>query len=338
MNLLGRHLISTQEWAKADLERVLELAETMANDRYASKYAQLNYKTFFMLFYNPSVRTRQSFECATTELGGHAQFLEPRSMRLHTHQTAGETIEDLARVMGAYGAGVGIRILEDQVPYYGAGDELIRQFASYSKVPVISMAHDKYHPCQALADLMALQRRFDHQIQNKKLLLTWAKGSLVRSHGSVQDSLQILSRFGMDITIAHPVGYELDEEVIGVVKRNCESNGNQCRIINDAFEGYRNVDVVYSRNWMSTTAYKGAKVQKEAEIKKANLHQDWICNREKMELSNNALFMHPMPVDRESEVSNDVASGPNSIIYEIAENRLHVQKAILALTMGKGDF
>ena len=338
MNLLGRHLISTQEWAKTDLQRVVELAGTMANDRYAPKYAQLNYKTFFMLFYNPSVRTRQSFECATTELGGHAQFLEPRSMRLHTHQTAGETIEDLARVMSAYGAGVGIRILEDQVPYYGAGDELIRQFASYSKVPVISMAHDKYHPCQALADLMALQRRFDHQIQNKKLLLTWAKGSLVRSHGSVQDSLQILSRFGMDITIAHPVGYELDEEVIGLVKQNCEANGNQCRIINDAVEGYRNVDVVYSRNWMSATAYQGAKVQKEAEIKKANLHQDWICNREKMQLTNNALFMHPMPIDRGSEVTNDVASGPNSIIYEIAENRLHVQKSILALTMGKGDF
>ena len=120
MDLYGRDLICTQDWSRSELEMVLDLAAKMKRDRFGSRYTGLlQHKTFFMFFYNPSVRTRQSFECAATELGGHAQFLEPKAMRLKTATTAGETVEDAAQVMSRYAAGLGIRILEDKVPCYG---------------------------------------------------------------------------------------------------------------------------------------------------------------------------------------------------------------------------
>lgn len=333
-NLKGKDLICTQEWTKEELIMVLDLADDMKKNRYSPKYNRLlENKTFFMFFYNPSVRTRQSFECAATELGGHAQFLEPKSMRLKTATSAGETIEDAAQVMSRYACGLGIRILEDKISYYGEGDELIREYAKYSDIPVISMAHDKFHPCQGLADVQELRRIFKKDFKKKKLLQVWGHGALARSWCSVQESLLINSRFGMDIVLAYPEGYDLDPKVIETVKKNCQENGASFEISHDPVKCYEGVDVVYSRNWMTPFAYEGGQFNKEKEIEKALKYKEWICDAQKMKLTNNALFIHPMPIDRGHEVTDEVASGPRSIIYDVAENRLHVQKAIMALTM-----
>jgi len=148
-DLFGESLITTQDWKKEWLDEVLEVAKDMKKHRYEKPYTEL------LKIYNPSVRTRQSFEAAATELGGHAQFLEPKSMRLKSKGKAGETIEDAANVMSRYGVGLGIRMLEDAIEEYGQGDELLREYAKYGTIPVISMAHDKYHPCQGLSDLPA---------------------------------------------------------------------------------------------------------------------------------------------------------------------------------------
>jgi len=335
-NLFAKDLICTQEWSKEDLIKVLELAEEMQKDRFSPKYTSiLKDKTFFMFFYNPSVRTRQSFECAATELGGHAQFLEPKAMRLKTATTAGETVEDAAKIMSRYACGIGIRMLEDKVTRYGEGDELLREYAKWADVPIISMAHDKYHPCQGLADIMGLRKHLGKDLKGKKLLLTWAHGALARSWCSVQEAALLYSRFGMDVTIAHPEGYDLDPEVIEETKKNCSKESAKFEITHDVKEGYKGADVVYSRNWMSPQAYKDGELHKEEEIEKALKYSEWICDAEKMQLGNNPLFIHPMPVDRGHEVTDEVASGPRSIIYDVAENRLHVQKAIMALTMGE---
>ncbi len=334
MDLHGRDLICTQEWSIEELEMVLSLAAEMKRERFTHRYSNcLARKTFIMLFYNPSVRTRISFECAATELGGHAQFLEPRAMRLKTAATAGETVEDAAKVMSRYACGLGIRILEDKISAYGEGDKLIREYAKWATIPVVSMAHDKFHPCQGLADIMGLREHLG-VVKGKKLLMTWGCGALVRSWCSVQENLLITSRFGMNITLAYPEGYDLDPEVIEQVKANCKANGASFEIIHDPVAGYKGADVVYSRNWMSPQAYASGRLDKEGEIRKAMRHPEWICNAEKMALTNDALFIHPMPVDRGHEVTDEVASGPRSIIYDIAENRLHVQKALMALTMG----
>ncbi|MGQ9586199.1 MAG: ornithine carbamoyltransferase [Anaerolineae bacterium] len=333
MDLFGRDLICTQEWRREELEAVLDLARQMKRERFSPRFTSLlQHKTFFMFFYNPSVRTRQSFECAATELGGHAQFLEPKAMRLKTATTAGETVEDAAQVMSRYAAGLGIRILEDKVPYYGAGDELLREYARWSSIPVISMAHDKYHPCQGLADVMGWQEWLG-SVEGKKLLVVWGHGALARSWCSVQEALLIGSRFGMEVTLAYPEGYDLDPQVIAWTRQNCLENGRGFCITHDLREAYEGAHVVYSRHWMSPHAYADGEFLKQQEIEKALRYPEWICDAEKMAWTDNAIFTHPMPVDRGHEVTDEVASGLRSCIYDVAENRLHVQKAIMALTM-----
>lgn len=333
-SLKGKDLICSQDWSREELLEVLELAEEMQQKRFDKKFTELLLnRSFLMFFYNPSVRTRQSFECASTELGADAQFLEPKSMRLKTKKSAGETVEDAAKVMSRYGVGLGIRILEDKIDAYGQGEELLREYAKWSSIPIISMAHDKFHPCQGLADVMGMRKHIGKDLKGKKLLQVWGHGALGRSWCSVQESILISSRFGMDVTLAYPEGYDIDPEVIERTKKNCEENGATFEITNDPRKGYEGADIVYSRNWMSPHAYDSGEFDKPAEIEKALKYTDWICDAEKMKLTNNALFTHPMPIDRGHEVTDEVASGPRSIIYDVAEDRLHVQKAIMALTM-----
>lgn len=335
-SLYGRDLICSQDWSLDELVKTVELAEDMQKHRYAAKYTSLlAHRTFFMFFYNPSVRTRQSFECASTELGGHAQYLEPGGMRLKTKKSAGETTEDAAQVMSRYAVGIGIRILEDKVSAYGEGDNMLREYAKWSDIPIVSMAHDKYHPCQGLADIMGLRKHIGKNLKGKKLLLYWGHGALARSWCSVQEAALLYSRFGMDVTIASPEGYDLDPEVIETTKKNCAKNNQKLEIIHDAREGYKDANVVYARNWMTPNAYVNGEFQKPAEVEKALKYTDWICDEQKMKLTDNGLFIHPMPIDRGHEVTDEVASGKRSIIYDVAENRLHVQKAIMALTMSE---
>jgi len=343
-DLYGHDLISTQEWDIGNLDAAIELARRLKRNRYGQPYSTiLSGKTFFMFFYNPSVRTRQSFECAATELGGHAQFLEPRSMRLKTAKTAGEIIEDAAKVMSRYACGIGIRILEDRISSYGEGDDLLREFARWATVPIVSMAHDKYHPCQGLADIMGWAEWLGDGVQKparlevlkgKKLLMTWGHGALARSWCSVQEAIIIGSRFGMDIAIAHPEGYDLDPEVLKTVQQNCDKQESSFEITHSPEKGYEGSNVVYSRNWMSPNAYQDGEFLKQAEIDRALKLKDWVCDSVKMSKTANAIFTHPMPIDRGREVTDEVASGLRSCIYDVAENRLHVQKAIMVLTMG----
>ncbi len=335
-SLYGRDLITTEDWSLDEIMRTLELAEDMQKNRFSPKYTELlKDRSFFMFFHNPSVRTRQSFECAATELGGHAQYLEPGGMRLKTKKTAGETIEDTAKVMSRYAAGIGIRILEDKIASYGEGDNMLREYAKWADVPIISMAHDKYHPCQGLADIMGLRKHIGENLKGKKLLLYWGHGALARSWCSVQEALLLYSRLGMSITVAHPEGYDLDPEVIKTTKLHCKEQGQKFEIIHDTVKGFEDANVVYARNWMSPNAYHDGEFHKEEEIVKALKYTDWICDEDKMKHTDDGLFIHPMPVDRGHEVTDEVASGKRSIIYDVAENRLHVQKAIMALTMSE---
>ncbi len=344
MDLFGRDFIVTQEWSLEELRAALDLAAEMKRDRYGRRFTKiLAHRTFFMFFYNPSVRTRQSFECAATELGGHAQFLQPEGMRLKTATSAGETVEDAAKVMSRYAAGIGIRILEDKVPHYGAGNELLREYARWADVPIINMADDKYHPCQGLADIMGWAEWFGkgpgrpsyENLRGKNFLLTWASGALARSWCSVQEALIVASRFGMNVTVARPDGYDLDPEVLAWTKSNCQANGAKFRTTSDPDEGYRGAHVVYSRNWVTPQAYQGGEFKKAAEKERSASHTGWTTNAARMATTDNAIFTHPMPVDRGLEVTDEVASGPRSAIYDIAENRLHVQKAVMALTMAR---
>ena len=343
MDLYGRDLITTQEWKKSELEGALDLAARMKRERFSPEFTRLlEHKTFIMFFYNPSVRTRLSFETAMTDLGGHAQFMTPSAGRFKTSKQAGETVEDAATVMARYTAGIGIRILEDKVPYYGAGTEFLREYAHWADVPILNMADDRFHPFQGLADVMGWAEWYGEgpgrpnyqSLEGKKFVLTWASGALARSWCSVQEALLIASRLGMNVTMARPDGYDLDPEVIEWTKRNCEENGTTFEVTNDSVKCMDSAHVVYARNWMSPNAYQDGEFKKQEEIEKALTVGGWTLDGDKMARTDNAIFTHPMPVDRGNEVTDEVASGPRSAIYDIAENRLHVQKAVLALTMG----
>ncbi len=344
MSLHGKHLICTQDWGKNDLITLLNTAIEMKADRFNPKWAELfKNRSFLMMFYSPSVRTHLSFTAATTELGGHSQYLEPNTMsKLKSKTNAGETIEDAAHVMSLFMSGIGIRLMETSLSHYGEGHQLIKEYARYAKVPVINMADDVCHPCQSLADLMGWAESFSGglnsldfgNLKGKKLLVTWAHGALARSWNSPQGSMLLASRFGMDITIARPDGYDMDAAIYDQIQKNCESNGQQFNVVNDPVSGYEGAHVVYARNWISPDAYQNGQFDKQKEIERALHYKDWITTEEKMKKSENAIFTHPMPIDRGSEVEDAVASGKRSVIYNVASNRLHVQKSIIAHTMG----
>jgi ornithine carbamoyltransferase len=339
--LYGRDLLCTQDWSVEELEKTLDLAFDFKANRYDHPLNNcLDRRTFFMFFYNPSVRTRQSFEAAATELGGHAQFLEPSSMRLKSAKSAGETVADAAHVMSRYAVGIGIRTLETAVDYYGQGHELLEEYAKHASVPIISMAHDKYHPCQGLADVMGYRMHGGKDLKGKKFVQVWGKGALVRSWCSVQESILINTRVGMDVTLAYPSGYDLDPNVTKMCEENAAAADGNFEIVHDLEDAYKGANFVYSRNWMTAGFYDSlAKVgidgAKKKEIELAARHDDWITTKEWMSKTDNAFFTHCGPVDRNAEVTDEVCDGPKSIVYDVAENRLHVQKAIMALTMGK---
>ncbi|MFH1502049.1 MAG: ornithine carbamoyltransferase [Candidatus Eisenbacteria bacterium] len=329
-NLKGRDLICTQDWSVDELEAVLTLAAEMKARRYSDEDAKvLRNKTFMMMFYNASLRTRQSFEAAATELGGHAQFLEPSKLRIKTKTSAGEMLKDTAGVMSRYACGIGVRILEDSVESYGDGDAFLREFAELASVPIISMAHDKFHPCQGLADVQGMRENLG-DTRGKTLLQVWGYSPMVRSWSSVQESILINSRLGMNVRMAYPEGYDLDPTVVGQARANCEAAGTAFEVAHDQEAAYDGVDVVYSRHWMHPDRYE---IGREGDQKLALEHRDWRTTTERMSRTNDAVFIHPMPVDRGNEVDDDVCDGDRSLLYDIAENRLHAQKAIMALTM-----
>ncbi|MBD3347627.1 MAG: ornithine carbamoyltransferase [Candidatus Eisenbacteria bacterium] len=328
--LRGRDLVCTQDWAVDELEAVLDLAARMKARRYSDEDAEiLRHRTFMMMFYNSSLRTRQSFEAAASELGGHAQFLEPSKLRIKTKTSSGEVLRDTAKVMSRYACGIGIRILEDSVEAYGDGDAFLREFAELADVPVVSMAHDKFHPCQGLADVLGMRERLG-DTRGKTLLQIWGYSPMVRSWSSVQESLLVNSRLGMNVRLAFPEGYDLDPDVIGRTKANCDAAGVDFEITHEQEEAYDGVDVVYSRHWMHPDRYR---IGREGDQKLAAENRDWRTTMERMSRTNDAVFVHPMPVDRGNEVDDDVCDSERSLLYDIAENRLHVQKAIMALTM-----
>jgi N-acetylornithine carbamoyltransferase len=204
------------------------------------------------------------------------------------------------------------------------------------------MADDRFHPCQGMADIMGWAEWYGQgpgrpsfeALEGKNFLLTWASGALARSWCSVQEALLVASRFGMNVTLARPEGYDLDPQVYEWTRANCAARGRDFRLVDDPETGYEGAHVVYSRNWVTAGAYRDGLFDKTAEIEKAVAVPGWTANAERMARTDNAIYTHPMPIDRGAEVTDEVASGPRSAVYDVAENRLHVQKAVMALTMG----
>jgi len=221
-SLFGRDLITTQDWSIDELLATMKLAERLKSIRKKGKLPPetLERKSFFMLFWAPSTRTRAAFEAGMELLGGHAAYIDVATTRIGT----GESIEDAARMYSTFGDGVGVRVLDETIDFvYGNGRRIVEQFARAAKVPVINMACCTYHPTQAIGDIMILRKRL-RNLKGKKYAITWAYSSKLRGRCSIQEELLIATRFGMDVTLAYPPGFEIDARIISTARRNLSTS------------------------------------------------------------------------------------------------------------------
>ena len=330
-SLRGRNFMTCQEWTLEELETVFELAKDLKiKFKIGDSHELLKNKTLFMFFYATSTRTRNSFEAAMTQLGGHAHFLEPSALRLGD-PSAPEAIKDTVGVLERYGHGIAIRIY---FPQYGAGEKIIREYAKWSKVPVISMESDVYHPCQALADMLTIKEKF-RKPEGKKYVQAWGYSpNALRVAAVPQSNVLMTTRYEMDVVYVRPPEFTLDPNIIEQAKINAVNSGGTFTETDDLKEAFDGADVIYMRNHSTLKRTRERAIGDEKEIQIHNKYKRWTCTEELMDNTNkNSIFMHCLPAHREYEVTNAVMDGPHSVIFDEAENRLHVQKAVLSLIL-----
>jgi ornithine carbamoyltransferase len=321
-HLRGRDLITLQDWTKDEIDTLLDVAFALKRDRALGQpHPYLRDRVLAMLFFFPSTRTRASFEAGMAQLGGHAQFIESKSTQI----AHGDTAKEIGEILGRYNDGIAIRHCD-----WGVGNAYIRDVAEASRVPVLNMQCDVYHPHQALADLMTMIERFG-DVRGRTATVSWACSSSYQKPISVPQSLALLlPRFGMNVRLVHPPEFALMPEIVAQAEANARAGHASFEIMDDFDEGIRGTDVVYAKSWGAVTSTadeaEGARV-----IAK---YASWITDEKRMELAGeDAVFMHPLPADRNVEVTDAVIDGPRSAVYDQAENRLHGQKAVMALTM-----
>ena len=321
--LRGRDLISLQDWSTEEIETILEVAARLKLDRALGQpHPYLRDKVLAMLFFFSSTRTRASFEAGMAQLGGHAQFIESRTTQI----AHGDTPKEIGEILGRYNDGIAIRHVD-----WGVGNTYIREVAEASRVPVLNMQCDQFHPHQSLADVLTMREKLG-DLRGRTLDLSWAYASSYQKPISVpQDLVLLATRFGMHVRLVHPPEFTLLDDVVGQARDNARTSGGSLELMDDFDAGMRGADVVYAKSWGPLLVAKddadGAAISAR--------YTDWIADERRIAMANDAaIYMHPLPADRNVEVADAVIDGPHSVVYDQAENRLHVQKAVMALTMG----
>jgi N-acetylornithine carbamoyltransferase len=320
--LRGRDMITTQEWSRSEIDTVLDVALDLKRRRaLGEQHALLDDKVLAMLFFFSSTRTRASFEAGMAQLGGHAQFIESKSTQI----AHGDTAKEIGEILGRYNDGIAIRQVD-----WGVGNGYIRDVAEASRVPVLNMQCDLYHPFQVLADLLTI---IEHKGDPKGLTInvSYAYAASYQKPLSVPQSLILLmTRYGMNVRLTRPPEFKLMPEIVATAEDNAKESGGSFEILEDFDEGMRGADVVYAKSWGSMLTTDD--LDESAEI--SQKYQDWITDERRMAIAGpSAIYMHPLPADRNIEVTDAVIDGGQSVVYDEAENRLHAQKAVMALTM-----
>ncbi|MEE9128206.1 MAG: N-acetylornithine carbamoyltransferase, partial [Planctomycetota bacterium] len=293
----------------------------------------LSGRTLGLLFFDRSLRTRVSFDVAITQLGGHCiqifaqneiYDLEPEE-QVVMDGAAEEHVKDAARTLSRYVDVLGVRYVKRSASWKQDRQELLlRSYAQHASVPVINLESVNHHPCQAFADVLTMQEHLV-RLKERKLTLAWSNHPEPKSMGVTHSTATAAATLGMDVTIAHPLGFELDPEVMAQMEARGEESGGSVRVVNDLAEAAKDADVLYARSWGSTKYWDD--IEREAMVKRSL--GSWIVDEKVMARANNAIFMHPLPVRRNVVATDDVLDGPRSVIYDQAENRMHVQKALL---------
>ena len=322
-DLRGRDMITTQEWTRDEIDTLLDVAWDLKRRRATGEaHALLRDKVLAMLFFFSSTRTRISFEAGMAQLGGHAQFIESQTTQI----SHGDTAKEIGEIVGRYCDGIAIRQCD-----WDVGNQYIRDVAAASRSPVLNMQCDVYHPFQILADLMTIMERFGRDLRGRTMNVSWAYAASYQKPISVPQSLILLmSRFGMNLRLTHPPEYRLMPDIVQLARDNVRQHGGSLELLDDFDAGFEGADILYPKSWgaLLTTS------DDEESARIGRQYTDWITDERRMALAQeHAVYMHCLPADRNIEVTNGVLDGPQSIVYDEAENRLHVQKATMALTM-----
>ncbi len=321
--LKGRDFINTQDWSLEELETALELATRLKLDSSLDvEMSYLRNKVLAMIFFDNSTRTRVSFEAGMTHLGGHAIFLAPEKMQI----AHGEEARDTGTIIGRYADGIAIRHCA-----YGVGNDYLNRIADASRSPVINMQCDRYHPCQIMADYMTIREKFGRDTRGLKIGIAWTSApNYVRPMSVPQSLIQLMPRFGLEVTLAHPPEFGLMPDIMKQAQHNAGAAGVGFNVSNSFADAFEDADIVIPKSWgpLSHT-------QDEQEgLQLIEKYPDWVCDEKMMELTKpDSIYMHPLPADRRREVTDGVIDGPHSVVYDEAENRQHIQNAILALTL-----
>jgi len=322
--LKGRDFISLMDFSKEELETMLSVAFWLKEQTSVGVFPELlKGKTLGMLFAKPSTRTRVSFEAGMTQLGGHAQFYSPEHLQL-AHK---ETMEDTARVLSRYIDGIVIRLYG--LKKYGDARKILLSMAENATIPIINALDDKEHPCQIMADIMTMREKFG-DLKGKKIVMSWAYSERIKSAGVPQTMLIAAGLLGFDLTLAYPPKYDVDPDYLEFAREAARKSGAKIEITHDIYEAAEGAHVIYAKSWGSFQMTP----EEDSEYRK-QFKEDWCISDKHFEKADpNAVFMHCLPADRGLEVTNELIDGPRSIVYDEAENRLHIQKAILSLIMG----
>jgi ornithine carbamoyltransferase len=324
-SLAGRDYVETLDWSVEEIEEALAVStELKERFRLGQPHRLLQDKTLFMLFLDKSTRTRNAFEAGMTQLGGHAHYLDAEK----TQVAHGESPKDMGIILSRYGHGIAIR--HDLVPY--EGNVYMREVAEHAEVPVINLQCDVDHPTQTLADLMTLREKRGNDLRGLKVAVSWAFAPSYAKPLSVPQGLcALLPRFGVDVVLAHPPGWDLMPELMKRTETVTNSGGGSITVVDDMDEAFRDADAVYPKSWGRLDLF----TDESAALAASQKHRDWICDARRMGLAKpDALYLHCLPADRGHEVTDEVIDGPQSVVYDEAENRLHTGKALMALTMG----
>jgi ornithine carbamoyltransferase len=322
-DLRGRDLIGDLDFTKEEVETVLDVAWDLKRKRALGEpHAYLRDKVLAMLFFFSSTRTRGSFEAGIAQLGGHGAFIESRTTQI----SHGDTEKEMGEIFGRYFDGIAIRHVT-----WGTGNRYLNLVAGASRVPVLNMQCDLYHPFQCLADLMTIMEKKGRDLRRKKMVVSWAYAASYLKPISVPQSLILqMPRFGMDIVLAHPPEFKLMPEIMEQAQDQARKYNTGFEVIDDMEEAFKDADVVYAKSWGPLLTTNDPDEGKAIQDK----YTSWITDERKMALAKeDAIYMHPLPADRNIEVTDGVMDGPNSVVYDEAENRLHAQKAVMALTM-----
>ena len=304
-----KHLISLNDLSKEEILNILSVAQKLKNEnKNGIKHHLLDGKSLGMIFSKSSTRTRVSFEVGMYQLGGMALFLSDRDIQLGR----GESIYDTANVLSRFLDGIMIRTFAQKD---------VEDLAKYGDVPIINGLTDAEHPCQILADLQTI---FEHRGKLEGLKLAYVGDGNNIAHSLLHGC----SKIGMDIAVASPAGYTCEDKVICQAKDAAKVSGGEVVITEDPVEAVKRADVVVTDTWVSM----GQEAQKEERMR---VFMPYQVNKNLWKHTNDgAVFLHCLPAYRGYEVTEEIIDGPMSAVFDEAENRMHAQKAVMALLMG----